>query len=275
MIRFDEMGSILKKIRSLHTNEILLISSCDDINQKTMSTLKAGRIFDVKHLRDKVRVFTSREHAGRILAGMLDAYRKTDTVVLAIPSGGVPVGVALAEHLHLPLDVAVVSKITLPWNSEAGYGAVAFDGTVRINEELLPALQLTEMQTSEGLEKTRQKVARRVLKFREHIPMPHLGGRNAILVDDGLASGFTLLVAVAAVRRMCPEKLVVAVPTGSAERLPKVAREVDGLYCANVRGGWSFAVAEAYEQWFDLDEEDAVQMVRAYQKRFEQSRIGP
>ncbi|WP_076750590.1 phosphoribosyltransferase [Desulfatitalea tepidiphila] len=240
-----------------------------------MNILHRGKIFEIQNLRDKVRVFTGREHAGRVLAGMLDAYRETDTMVLAIPSGGVPVGAVLAERLHLPLEVAVVSKITLPWNSEAGYGAVAFDGTVRINEELLPVLQLSEMQKSEGLEKTRQKVARRVLKFRESIPMPHLGGRNAILVDDGLASGFTLLVAVAAVRRMYPEKLVVAVPTGSAERLPKVAREVDELFCANVRGGWSFAVAEAYEHWFDLDEEDAVQMVRAYQKRFEQSRIGP
>jgi len=253
----------------------LLISRCGAINQKTMRTLNPGRIFDIKHLRDKVRVYTGREHAGRVLAGMLDAYRETDTLVMAIPSGGVPVGVALAELLQLPLDVAVVSKITLPWNSEAGYGAVAFDGTVRINEELLPFLQLTEMQKSEGLEKTRQKVARRVLKFREHAPIPNIGGRNAILVDDGLASGFTLMVAVAAVRRLYPEKLVVAVPTGSAQRLQKVAREVDGLYCANVRGGWSFAVAEAYEQWFDLDEEDAVQMVRAYQRRFEQSRIGP
>jgi putative phosphoribosyl transferase len=200
---------------------------------------------------------------------MLEGFRGTDTTILAIPSGGVPVAVAVAEQLALPLEVAVVSKITLPWNTEAGYGAVAFDGTMRLNEELLPHLRLTKQQMAEGLEKTRQKVERRVMKFRGDQPWPDLSDRTAVLVDDGLASGFTMLVAVEAFRRLRAREIIIAVPTGSADRLRKVAREVDALYCANIREGWGFAVAEAYKRWFDLEEEEAVRLYKDYQTRFQ------
>ena len=200
-----------------------------------MSPVNPEKIVEIADLRDQVRIFRNRDHAGRVVAEMLEGYRETDTTILAIPSGGVPVAVAVAEQLDLPLEVTVVSKITLPWNTEAGYGAVAFDGTVRINEELLPHLRLTEQQMAEGLEKTRQKVQRRVKKFRGDQPWPDLSRRTAVLVDDGLASGFTMLVAVEAVRRLRPREIIIAVPTGSADRLRKVAREVDALYCANIR----------------------------------------
>ena len=227
-----------------------------------------GKVIEIPDLRDRLRIFRSREQAGRVVAGMLESFRGTNAQVLGIPSGGIPVAVAIAEELKLPLEAAVVSKITLPWNTEAGYGAVAFDGTVRLNEDLLPHLRLTEQQMAEGLEKTREKVARRVRKFRGDRSWPDLGGRTAVLVDDGLASGFTMLVAVEAVRGLKAEKIMIAVPTGSADRLKKVAREVDVLYCANIREGWGFAVAEAYQRWFDLEEEEAVRMVREYQQRF-------
>lgn len=229
---------------------------------------QSGTIIERPDLRDRIRIFRGRDDAGRVIAGMLDQFRATDTLILGIPSGGIPVAVAVAEELHLPLEAAVVSKITLPWNTEAGYGAVAFDGTVRINEELLPHLGLTEKQMAEGLEKTKEKVARRVRRFRGDRPWPPLKGRTAILVDDGLASGFTMLTAVEAVRRLEAEKIVIAVPTGSADRIRKVAREVEALYCANIRAGWGFAVAEAYQRWFDLEEEEAVRMVKEFQQKF-------
>jgi putative phosphoribosyl transferase len=230
-----------------------------------------NKIIELPELRDQVRIFRNRDHAGRVVAEMLEEYRETDTTILAVPSGGVPVAVAVAEQLILPLEVAVVSKITLPWNTEAGYGAVAFDGTVRLNEELLPHLRLTEQQMAEGLEKTREKVQRRVKKFRGELPWPDLSRRKAVLIDDGLASGFTMLVAVEAVRRFEPREIIIAVPTGSADRLRKVAHEVDALYCANIRGGWGFAVAEAYRRWFDLEEEEAAKLYKDYQARFQKT----
>jgi putative phosphoribosyl transferase len=215
-------------------------------------------IIERPELRDCTRVFRDRRHAGEVLAEMLGNYSKSDAMVLAIPAGGVPVASVIAEQLHISLDVAVVSKITLPWNTEAGYGAVAFDGTMRLNEDLMPRLGLTEEQIQEGIDETFQKVLRRVKRFRDDVSFPDLTKRRAILVDDGLASGFTMLVAIEALRKTGAQHVCVAVPTGHASSMLRMASEVEALYCANSRGGFSFAVADAYEQWTDVDEAEAI-----------------
>ncbi len=224
-------------------------------------------IIELPELRDQVRIFRNRKQAGEVLAQMLEGFRSTETLVMAIPSGGVPVAVVVAEHLRLPLDIAVVSKITLPWNTEAGYGAVAFDGTMRLNEDLLPHLRLTAEEIEEGKIQTLGKVRRRIRKFRGDQALPDLSGRKIILVDDGLASGFTLLVAVEAMEKAGVRSIQVAVPTGSYKSALKVSRRVEAVYCANIRTGWSFAVAEAYQRWTDVEEEEALSLFQQYQRR--------
>ena len=221
---------------------------------------------ELPELRDKIRVFRNRTQAGEVLAGMLQAFRRTETIVMAIPSGGLPVAVVIAKELDLPLEVAVVSKITLPWNTEAGYGAVAFDGTMRLNQDLLLHLNLTERQIEEGKDKTFRKVLRRVKSFREDRPFPDVSQKTVILVDDGLASGFTLLVAVEALRKAGARSLVVAVPTGSWNSVLRVSGQVEVLYCANIRQGGQFAVADAYKNWFDVEEEEALNIYRTFLK---------
>jgi predicted phosphoribosyltransferase len=227
-----------------------------------MNSKMPSNIIERPELRDRLRVFRDRPHAGEVLAEMLDAYRQSDAIVLAIPAGGVPVAAVIAERLQIPLDVAVVSKITLPWNTEAGYGAVAFDGTMRLNEDLLPRLGLTEEQIQQGIDETTQKVLRRVRRFRGDQPFPDLTKRQAILVDDGLASGFTLLVAVEAPRKAGARNICVAVPTGHGSSLQRVIPEVEALYCANIRTGFSFAVADAYAAWTDVTEEEAIALYK-------------
>lgn len=219
-------------------------------------------IIDLPDLRDRTRVFQDRRHAGEVLAEMLGSFGKSDAIVLAIPAGGVPVAAAIAKRLHIPLDVAVVSKITLLWNTEAGYGAVAFDGTMRLNEELASGLGLSKEQIQQGIDETTQKVLRRVKRFRGNQPFPNLTRRQAMLVDDGLASGFTMLVAVEALRKAGARHICVAVPTGHGSALPRMAKEVEALYCANIRGGFSFAVADAYEKWTDVAEEEALALYK-------------
>jgi putative phosphoribosyl transferase len=226
------------------------------------SKMPDNNVIERPELRDRTRVFRNRHHAGEVLADMLSSYGKTEAIVLAIPAGGVPVAAAIAERLRIPLDVAVVSKITLPWNTEAGYGAVAFDGTMRLNEDLLPHLGLIEAQIQQGIKQTTQKVLRRVKKFRGDRPFPDLTKRRAILVDDGLASGFTMLVAIEALRKAGARHICVAVPTGHGSSLPRMASEVEALYCANIRGGFSFAVADAYEAWTDVTEEEAIALYK-------------
>jgi putative phosphoribosyl transferase len=176
------------------------------------------------------------------MAEMLDAYRQSDAMVLAIPAGGVPVGAVIAQRLNIPLEVAVVSKITLPWNTEAGYGAVAFDGTVRLNDDFLSHIGLTEEQIQEGIDQTTQKVHRRVKSFRENRPFPDLAKHRAI----------------EALRKAGATAICVAIPTGHWSALQRMAQETETVYCANIRSGFSFAVADAYEAWTDVSEEEAV-----------------
>jgi predicted phosphoribosyltransferase len=225
-----------------------------------------SNIIDLPERREQTDVFQNRAHAGHILAQMLEAYAK-DAIVLGIPAGGVPVGAATAAKLGIDFDVAVVSKITLPWNTEAGYGAVAFDGTVKLNTDMVRRVSLTETDIKNGIAKTTAKVARRVEQLRGRRPFPELAGRSAILVDDGLASGFTMKVAVAALRNAGADRIMVAVPTGHRRSAKMIAREVDALYCANIRGGLSYAVASAYQHWSDFSEAEVVKILEQLKTR--------
>ena len=226
-----------------------------------MRTSLPANVIDLSDLRDRVGVFRNRDQAGEILAGMLEIYSNSDALVLAVPAGGVPVAKVLAEQLNLPLDIAVVSKITLPWNTEVGYGAVAFDGTVRLNNDLVARLGLTDEEIQQGISKTSAKVAHRVKNLRGKQALPDLSPSRIIVVDDGLASGFTMLVAVEALQKAGTNRITVAVPTGHQRSVESIAGEVDTLYCANIRGGYHFAVADAYVRWADVGEKEVISLL--------------
>jgi putative phosphoribosyl transferase len=176
----------------------------------------------------------------------------------------VPVAVEIARALALPLDVAVVSKILLPWDTEAGFGAVGFDGSVWINEEYAAYYGLDKLAVEQQTRAAQDKVRRRVKLFRGDRQWPDLANRTVILVDDGIAAGSTIRVALAALRNSGAGKIVVAVPTAHEEALGKIMQSVDELYCANIRSGMQFAVASAYILWDDVDEADACRMVRSF-----------
>jgi len=226
--------------------------------------MRQENIYQLDELHEKTGVFADRAAGGVRLAELLCNTELERPLVLAIPAGGVPVAIALAELLQASLKVAVVSKITLPWDSEAGYGAVAFDGGYRLNRELIAQVGLREEQVAAGILATRSKVERRLRLFRRYTQLPPLTDRDLILVDDGLASGLTLQVAVAALRRAGADRLLLAVPTAHASAARRLAAEVDGLYCANLRSGWSYAVAAAYRNWHDVGEAEAEQLLRQH-----------
>lgn len=212
-------------------------------------------------LRDRTGVFTDRRDAGQALSEMLRDDDLCDGVVLAIPAGGIPVALPVTEACGLELEVAVVSKITLPWNPEAGYGAVAFDGSILLNEDLVRHLGLGEEDVQRGIEATRRKVTRRREAVRGGEPMPDLAGTTAILVDDGLASGFTMRCALKALAGLRVSRSIVAVPTAHEEALDRIADLADAIYCANVRSAMPFAVADAYTRWCDVSEEEAARLL--------------
>jgi len=218
-------------------------------------------IHELASLHDRTGVFADRADAGGVLADLLRPVPLARPLVLAIPAGGVPVAAPLAAALGADLGVAVVSKITFPWNSEAGYGAVAFDGSCRLNRDLVARAGLSEAEVAAGIATTRAKVERRVALFALWQPPAELAGRSLVLVDDGLASGFTLETAVAALHRAGADRLLVAVPTAHLEAASRLAAAVAGFYCANLRRGLSFAVAAAYRQWRDIPETEVLQLL--------------
>ncbi|HXF67026.1 MAG TPA: phosphoribosyltransferase family protein [Burkholderiales bacterium] len=221
-------------------------------------------VHDIPALRDRAPVFRDRAHAGVVLAGLLEALRGGDAIVLAIPSGGVPVAAEVAKRLAAPLEVAVVSKILLPWTTEAGYGAIAWDGSLWMNEEEARYYRLTEDQIAASVAEARAKVRRRCALLRGSRPMPALAGRTAILVDDGIAAGSTMRAAIGALRGLGAGRILVAAPTGHERSVRALAELADALCCANLRGGPRFAVADAYERWCDVTEEEAAEILARF-----------
>lgn len=223
--------------------------------------MSCGKILQIEKFRDRTKLFEDRCEAGHVLSGLLEKLDLQHPLVLAIPAGGLPVAAPVAEALQCPLDVAVVSKITLPWNSEAGYGAVAFDGSYLLNEALIRTLGLSKADIARGLEETRTKVLRRVATFRKKLLMPDLVEHEVIVVDDGLASGVTMCTAVGALNRAGAKSLIVAVPTGHENSVQRLAEMVDLVCCPNIRRGPSFAVASVYRRWSDVSEAEAAQIL--------------
>lgn len=222
-------------------------------------------LHELAQYRNREEVFADRAEAGRVLASMLEEFRGTDAIVMAVPAGGVPVAAEIARILGLPLDLAVVSKITLPWDTEAGYGAVAWDGTALLNEEMRFYFLLSDEVVEKGTRRATEKVQRRVQTLRGGRPMPALAGRAVILVDDGLASGFTMKVAIAALRAAGASRIIVAVPTAPAHTAAAMEQLAEEVYCANVRDTRYFAVASAYREWHDVPEQEAKEALEAAQ----------
>lgn len=204
-------------------------------------------------------LFRDRKDAGRQLGARLREQAWRNPVVLGVPAGGVPVAVAAAQELGAPLDLLIARKIQYPWNPEAGFGAVAADGTVYLSGDAsaLPPT-LVEQQKQLAL----QQVEQRAALFRDLVPPVELQGHDVILVDDGLASGATMLTAVRVVRRRRPRRVIVAVPTASGAAAELIAPHVDQLVALYVHPrGMPFAVASSYEQWYDLTDDEVRQLL--------------
>ena len=177
-------------------------------------------------------------------------------VILAIPNGGVAVALPIAQEFELPLFLLIVRKIQIPWNTEAGFGAVGSDGSVLLNDPLVRRLGLTETQVRVQTEKALDSVRERVRTYGPDAVPPDLKGRTVILVDDGLASGMTMHTAVRLVARQQPGKTIVAVPTSSRSAYHRVEPLTDELISPHIGTLPIFAVAEAYETWKDLSDEE-------------------
>ncbi len=223
------------------------------------------KIVDETAHRNRHALFEDRTDAGKYLASMLSQSEDNDaqTIILAIPSGGVPIGLELKRKLDLPMDLLITRKMQIPGNTEAGFGAMTMDGRVFFNQELLTRLDLSRELIEQEKEKVRQELDRRNANLRGGRPLPPIDGKKAILADDGLASGYTMMAAIDMVKRQQASAIIIAVPTAPLSSIHRIVDSVDKIYCPNIQDRGSFAVAAAYRKWYDLEPEETLRLVRS------------
>jgi putative phosphoribosyl transferase len=212
--------------------------------------------------------FEDRCDAGRQLAAMLSAYARLPVVVMAIPNGGVPPAAEIARALNADLDVVISRRIPMPLHPQSGFGAITDDGTMLLNDDLVRTTGLDREQVDREAERVRAEVKRRSLLFKGSRPPVSLHRQTVIIVDDGLASGITMLAAISSVRRRNPWDIVVAVPCASAsakEQVEKVAEKF--IACVVGEPDARFAVADHYVHWPDVKDADVIRTLDEWQTR--------
>lgn len=210
--------------------------------------------------------YQDRADAGRALAGLLEALRgRDDAIVLALPRGGVAVAAEIARHLALPLDVLGVRKIGVPSQPEIAAGAIATGGQLVWNESVLDGLGCAddpERALAEPLWRERAELARREAVYREGRPPLDLAGRVVILVDDGLATGSTMLAAARAVRAANPRAIIAAVPVAPPDVVDLIGAVVDQVVCP-LAPPEMHSIGSWYREFDQLEDDDVRNLLRA------------
>ncbi|ORA32487.1 phosphoribosyltransferase [Mycobacterium aquaticum] len=203
---------------------------------------------------DAGRVFQDRREAGQVLAQELMPYRgQADVVVLGLARGGVPIGWEVAAGLKAPLDVFLVRKLGVPQWPELAMGALASGGGIVINEQLVQRLGISQEDLDAAIERETAELTRREHAYRGGRPPPEPAGKTVILVDDGIATGASMLAAVRAVR--AARRLVVAVPVGPASACRELAQEADEVVCASTPTEFS-AVGQAFADFHQVTDDE-------------------
>jgi putative phosphoribosyl transferase len=202
------------------------------------------------------RTFRDRRDAGRVLAGELDAYCGRDgLLVLGLARGGVPVGWEVAAALSADLDVFLVRKLGVPQWPELAMGALASGGGVVMNDNVLTDLQISDEQVREVIDRESAELRRREHAYRGGRPVADPRGRTVILVDDGIATGASILAAVRALRAAGPEAIVVAVPVGPRSVCQLLAQEADDVVCATMPDDFE-AVGQVFADFHQVNDDE-------------------
>jgi predicted phosphoribosyltransferase len=205
-------------------------------------------------------VFTDRRDAGRRLAAALAHLRDRRPHVLAIPRGGVVVGREVAGLLRAPLEVIIPRKLRAPLNAELAIGAVAEDGAVFVDEGL--ARGVDQAYLDQEITAQRTEIERRVRVYRGGRSLPRLDGLTAIVVDDGIATGATMIAALRAARGLGPARLVAAVPVAPPDGVARLAREADEVVCLAAPQAF-YAVGQFFEDFTQVEDEEVIALLRA------------
>lgn len=204
-------------------------------------------------------MFENRQHAALLLAEQLKQYAHQNPLIIAIPRGGVPLGAYIAKQLHGQLDVALVRKLGAPENPEYAIGAVAENGQTYISPYAQVANADTAYLDSE-IQKQLQLIARRRTQYDQvHTPVSP-ANRIVIVVDDGLATGATMIAALNSVRKAQPKKLICAIPVAPTDRIAEIAQYCDELVCL-YQADYFGSVGQFYEQFDQVDDQAVIALL--------------
>ncbi len=224
----------------------------------------------------RILKYESRFNAGEILAEFIKSKNKSirekikedskQFFCYAIPNGGVPVTEGFCSQFNLNYDILIVRKIKIPHNTEAGFGALTTDGTVLINQPLLSQLDLSEKSIKHSIELTKTEINDRLQFYDKNKNLvnfyeQHIKKRSVFILDDGLASGFTMLAAINMIKKYNPEKIFIVVPTAPLRTIDLIKPEVNKIFCPNIREVLWFAVADAYLNWYDVPESEVLDII--------------
>jgi len=212
-------------------------------------------------------MFESRHDAGRHLAAKLGEYNDRSVVVLAIPNGGVPVALEVASALNADLGLVICRKVPILLNPEGSLGAAADDGTVILNEEAVKRIGFSRQKLEDEINKVRAEIKQRSLLYRGDQPIVRVGGKTVIVIDDGLASGFTMTAAVESVRHRRPKEIVVAVPVASAMAVKQVEKVADKVVTCFTGFMPKFYVSDFYCYWYDLSDDEVIRYLKQWRMR--------
>ncbi|GIT97836.1 phosphoribosyltransferase [Sulfurovum sp. TSL1] len=204
-------------------------------------------------------MFKDRKEAGQKLAEALQTYKKESPLVFAIPRGGVELGYEISQALYTDFSLLISRKLPFPHNTESGFGAMAEDGSLYINERA--ASSVSDKEIEKIIAEQDLEIKRRIQTLRAGKALPVIKGRTVILVDDGIAMGSTMHVAVELCKKANAKKIIIAVPVAGRQTIEKFSKMVDAVIVLESPVPF-YAVAQVYENWYDVSDEEVLRFFK-------------
>lgn len=211
-------------------------------------------------------MFRDRKEAAKKLSLELGRHCGSDCIILGIPRGGAIIAKYVGDRLNKPWDIIIPKKVGLPFNKEIAMGAVAQDGTYILNEEIIKYYNIPDEYIKSNIEIQTQEIKRRLNAYRNSDDFPDVEGRVVIIVDDGIATGFTLLAAIKSVKNHKPKRIVVGVPVASAEAVEMVGKYVDEIVCLKIPQNFA-SVGENYLDFNENTDEEIIELFKQKDKK--------
>ena len=224
----------------------------------------AAKIVERTGLRERLKIYRDRVHAAKILANMIKNLIDDDTCLAAIPNGGVPIGVTIAGTLNIDLGLMIVARLLIPREEIRGFGALSFDGILEINWENVKRFNIAQEVVEKQLRSARSKIDEMLRRFGSRIAEISRY-RTMILVDDGIASGYTMLTSIKSIRRRWRGRIIAAAPTGFKNGINLLKDAADIIVCPNIKS--TIHIRDAYIDFPKLDYHEAEKILREFKER--------